>query len=147
MLLLSFTPLSITTLSTLCWPEGFSPTLAWSKAGVSLGPCGGCKGQVGHCCFSSSSAFTSTVAPRIPSRCHCSWLLHQCYQSCCSDNTGTYLPEPARQCLKAPEIDFFFTVPSLFINKCDISFAPSGWKLSLRSGYFRSLQGLRRLWE
>lgn len=59
--------------------------------------------------------------------------LSQCYQNCFREHealtTQAYLSGSAWHCLKAPKIAFSFTVPCLFLNKCDIPFAPLGWKL------------------
>lgn len=69
-------------LHSVSWAEGFFSTVAWSKAGESLGTCIGCKWYVGNRCSSSCSTFALTIAQRLSNHCHCAQLLHQYYQSC-----------------------------------------------------------------
>lgn len=120
------------------WAAGFSSAGACSKAGRSLKACVCCKRYAGNCCSISCSTLGSTIAPRLSNHCCCAQLLNQCYQNCFRKaealTTQAYLSGSAWQCLKAPKTGFFLSVPSHFLNKCDIPFAPLGWKLSFLSG-------------
>lgn len=101
------------------------------------GTCAVCPGQAGNGCSSSSP-----LHQHLSNHSHHAGLLLQWYQSCFSkiQLLATLYPlGSAWQGLEAPRISSCVPVPSLFLNKRDISSAPPGWKLSFLSGELLSV--------